>query len=119
MSSRRTPSRTRRHDRSRGNRQRKTEAAPRARPVFRPDPSAVSLDDALGNKQSEADTAAIVLCQLNKAVKHRLQLVVWNAFACVAHTTDDVAVHKAEAHDHAPLCRRELEGVAQQIAEHL
>src|SRR4051812_23245268 len=79
----------------------------------------MTFDDALGDEQAEPDAPAIVFRQLDEAVKHRLQLIVGNAFPCVADAVDNVAINVVEPDDDRALSRRELQRVAQKIAEHL
>ena len=55
---------------SRANGQGETEGAATAPILFHPDSSAMPLDDALGNEQTESDTPAIVLFQLDEPVKN-------------------------------------------------
>ena len=52
----------------------------------------MTLDDALGNEQTESNAPAIIFCQLDEAVKNRFQLIIGNAFACVADATDNVVI---------------------------
>src|SRR4051794_36424563 len=105
--------RTVHHHSSRRKRQGETESAPPANPVFRPNASAVTLHDALGNKETESHTTSIILGQLNEPVKNRLQLIVRNARACVADGTDNAILNLCEAHEDGPLTGRELECIAQ------
>jgi hypothetical protein len=41
----------------------------------------MTLDDALGNEQTESHAPSIIFCQLHEAVKNRLQLVIGHALA--------------------------------------
>ena len=79
----------------------------------------MALDDALRNEQAEPDASAIILCQLDETIEHRLQLVVGNAFPCVADAIDNVFINALEAYDDGPLGGGELQCVAQKIAEDL
>ena len=79
--------------------QAETEDAARAYPVLHPDSSAMTLDNALGNEQTEAHTPPIILGQLDEAVKNRFQFIVRNAFACVADATDHILIDVLEAYD--------------------
>ena len=59
----------------------------------------MTVDNALGNEQTESHTPAIILGQLDEAVKHRFQFIVRNAFAGVADATDDILIDVLEAYD--------------------
>lgn len=59
----------------------------------------MALDTALGNEQPEPHAWSIILGQLHEAVKHRFQLIVGNAFSCVADATDHVVVDVLEPYD--------------------
>jgi hypothetical protein len=79
----------------------------------------MTLDDALGNEQAEANAPTIIFRQLDETVEHRLQLVVWNAVPCVADGTHHVVIDAFEAYDDRALSARKFQRVAQKIAEHL
>src|SRR5215203_6927983 len=56
-------------------RQREKKRASPTSPVVRPHPSAMPLDDALRNIETESDAPLIMLRQLNEPFKHHVQLV--------------------------------------------
>ena len=60
------------------------------------------LDDALGNEQTESDTPAIVLFQLDEPVKNGFAHFIRNAFACIADATHNVVINVVEANDDGP-----------------
>lgn len=89
--------------RPRVDRQAETEGAARARPVSHPNSSAMTLDNALGNEQTESHAPAIILGQLHEALKNRFQLIIGDAFSSVADATDNVVINVLEAYDDGAL----------------
>src|SRR4051812_27232143 len=101
-------------------RQREGKRASAAAPVFSPDSSAMSLDDALGNVQTESDAATAMLGrELNESLEHRIQHVRWNALAVISDREDDVVLDALHMHNDRAVRRRKLDGVTQQVADHL
>ncbi len=79
----------------------------------------MTLDDALGNEQTESHTPAVVFRQLDEALEHGFQLMNRNAFTGVADAIHNVVVNLLEAHDDGALRGGELECIAQKVAQHL
>ena len=79
----------------------------------------MALDNAFGNEQTESHAPVIIFCQLDEAVKNRFQLIIGNAFACVADATHNVLIDVIKAYHDGALSGGKLECVAQKIAEHL
>ena len=72
----------------------------------------MTLDNALGNEQTESHAPAIILCQLDEAIKNRFQLIVRNSFACVADATHNVLLNPLEAYDDGALSAGKLQCIA-------
>jgi len=77
----------------------------------------MTLDNALGNEQTESHAPAIILGQLHEALKNRFQLIIGNAFSSVADATDNVVINVLEAYDDGALSGGELQCIAQKIAD--
>ena len=77
----------------------------------------MTLDNALGNEQTESHAPAIIFFQLDETVKNRFNLIIGNAFACVADATDNVLINVLEAYDDGALSGRQLQRLAQKIAQ--
>ena len=71
----------------------------------------MTLDNALGNEQTESHAPPIIFCHLDEAVKNRFQLITGNACACVADAADDVLLSVLEAYDDGALSGRKLQCV--------
>ena len=82
-----------------------------------PDSSAVSLDDALRNVETEPHASSIALCDLQEALQHGLQMVGADAGACVADGEPDRILDTLDTDDDLSACGCELEGVAEEVRE--
>ena len=79
----------------------------------------MSLHNGSRDVQTEADSASIVLGDLNEAIENGFQLVVGDTRSCVAHGEAHVSTNIFDMHHNCAAGRSELERVAQQIGEHL
>ena len=86
------------------------------------DRAAVQLDDVADDRQAQAEAAGLARragVGLAEPLEHERQELRLNADAGVADDDLDVRVDALEPHLHAAALRRELDGVRQQVPDHL
>src|SRR5690606_33282866 len=84
-----------------------------------PDAAAVRLDDALGDGEAEADAAAARVAGLPEAVEEVRELIGRDAGPGVADLEAHLVAIAFDVDAHAPAFGRELDGVADEVAERL
>ena len=79
----------------------------------------MSLDDAFGDGKSEPGALTPCLRGLPESVKDTGQVLWLDAIARIANPEDDLAISRCRAHRDATARLRELDGIADEILEHL
>src|SRR5688572_24462232 len=109
----------RKRDRSGRRGQGERELAAHPDPALDPDPSAMSVDDASGDVEAEPDAASIVPADLVEPLEDGFQLVARDAHARIRDRETEVLRGPLDANEDLAACRGELDGVAEQVDEHL
>src|SRR5450432_3944588 len=84
-----------------------------------PNVAAVSLNNALGDVETEPNASSVVLVDLDVRLEDRSKLVVRNSAARVAHGKAHLLTGAADADDDEPVGRSELNCVRKQVDENL
>src|SRR6476659_6999576 len=77
------------------------------------------FDDATGDREAKADAATVARTSLPEALEQSPDLLLRETGPSVRDMELSVAIRSRDAQRHAPAGRRELEGVAEQVAEDL
>src|SRR3954469_16331225 len=100
-------------------RQRKAECASLADLAFCPASAAVTLHNSFGDVETESNPSSIIRGHLKKPHEHGLQLVRRNADPSVTDREANLVSDAFHVNDNPPLRRRELDGIAEKIGQHL
>src|SRR5690606_5127044 len=92
--------------------------APLVLPASNPDPAAVRLDDAPGDREAQAGAPAIILPPLPEPIEHVRKLIRRDARAMVAHRDQHPVAAPLAAHLDRAADVGELDRVADEVADH-
>jgi len=95
------------------------EATPFANLALDPDSTAVCFDDPFCYRKTEPHTSTVRLARLPEALEQMGEILGWNPGSGVGHLEDDFVILPPSAQRDASSFRRELDGIRQEIAEHL
>jgi hypothetical protein len=99
--------------------QREAEGAAFVRAALGPDVPAMSLNDALGDIETEPYTSRVALFDLLKALEHGLEMGCADTPTGITHGEAQLFVFVLETDDDTPARWRKFDRVANQIREHL
>jgi hypothetical protein len=80
---------------------------------------AVRVDDAFRDREAEADAAAIAAARLPEAIEQVIEMLLRNARTGVGDAEHDLHLVRPRREHDAPAGGRELDRVADEVAEHL
>src|SRR5205085_4746440 len=79
----------------------------------------MSLDDALGDVETESDAPPVHRVDLEEAFEHRFELVAGDSLARIADGEGQLLPDAFDAHGDRPVGGRELDRVPEQVDQHL